>query len=71
MEENKWFRKKESLCDLVWRPTFIEKSLMITSLLLSTMYYNVPFSSTVVQELGLDLILVADFSCIFREEWQQ
>ena len=65
-------RKKErGLCGLVWRPTSIKKSLMTTSLPLSTMYYNVPFSLTVVQELGSDLILVANFSCIFREEWQQ
>ena len=64
-------RKKErGLCGLVWRSTSIKKSLMTTSLLLSTMYYNVPFSLT-VQELGSDLILVADIYSIFREEWQQ
>ena len=65
-------RKKErDLCGLAWRPTSIEKSLMTTSLLLSIMYYNVSFSLTVVQELGSDLILVADIYCIFREEWHQ
>ena len=64
-------KKARGLCGLVWRPTSIKKSLMTTSLPLSTMYYNVPFSLTVVQELGSDLILVADIYSIFREEWQQ
>ena len=64
-------KKERGLCGLVWRPTSIEKSLMTTSLLLSIMYYNVSFSLTVVQELGPDLILVANIYCIFREEWQQ